>query len=95
MGGTDGTGSLGIRGLRAASRPHRDCNLIYCVTVRSDVSLITEIETISFLLDIPGPRKQNEAEKIEALVLEKGGIHLREIPDLSPAEDKALVKVSK
>jgi len=50
---------------------------------------------LSFSLDITEPRKQNEAEKIEALVLEKGGIHLKEIPDLSPAEDKALVKVPK
>ncbi|MDH4257292.1 MAG: hypothetical protein OEV50_00640, partial [Candidatus Aminicenantes bacterium] len=46
-GGTDGTGSLGVRGLRAASRPHIDCNLIYCVYMRSDVSLLTEIEMIT------------------------------------------------
>jgi hypothetical protein len=58
-GGTDGTGSLGVRGLRAASRPHRDCNLIYCVYVRSDDSFITEIEGFSFLLDILRPGKQN------------------------------------
>jgi hypothetical protein len=33
-GGTDGTGSLGVRGLRAASRPHRDSNHIYCICRR-------------------------------------------------------------
>jgi hypothetical protein len=53
-GGTDGTGSLGVRGLRAASRPHRDCNLICCVYIRSDFPLITEIEIVFILfLDIP------------------------------------------
>jgi len=45
-GGTDGTGSLGVRGLKAASRPHRDCNLIYCVYMRSVVPLIKEIEIL-------------------------------------------------
>ena len=46
-GGTDGTGSLGIRGLRAASRPHRYCNLIYFVYISSNVSLIMEIEILN------------------------------------------------
>jgi len=32
---------------------------------------------------------------MRALVFEKEGIHLREIPGLYPAEDKALVKVPK
>jgi len=45
--GTDGTGSLGVRGLRAASRPHRDCNLIYCFYIRPDVSLIMETEMLT------------------------------------------------
>ena len=45
-GGTDGTSSLGVRGLRAASRPHKGFNLIYCVTIGLNVSLITEREML-------------------------------------------------
>jgi len=50
VGLSDGTGYLGVRGLRAASGPHRDCNLIYCVTISSDVSLITGTEMLNELL---------------------------------------------
>jgi len=46
-GGTDGTGSLGVRGLRTASRPHRDCNIIYCITIRSNVSLIAGADMLT------------------------------------------------
>jgi len=46
-GGTDGTGSLWVRGLRAASSPHKGFNLIYCVTIGSNVSLITGREMLT------------------------------------------------
>jgi len=46
-GGTDGTGSLGVRGLRAAPRIHRDCNLIDCGTISSDTPLIAKICILS------------------------------------------------
>ena len=46
-GGTDGTGSLGVWGLRAESRLHRDCNLIDCVYIGPDGSLITEYKMLA------------------------------------------------
>jgi hypothetical protein len=38
--------------IERASMPHRYYNLIYCVTIRPDPSLITEIEMFTSKLDI-------------------------------------------